>query len=99
MLLYQLSVVSGHAKVNLYIDPWAACACCRVCTRLRYLLRRLFTSAQLLNIYPGVEAGAYCESLFSLLQEEVRRRFQFSVRMCPTNYEKFRKLLGSLESK
>ena len=43
----------------------------RVGTCLRYLLHRLFASAQLLNIHPTVEAEAYCESPFSLLQGEV----------------------------
>ena len=69
--------------------PWAACACCRVCTRLRYLLHRLFASAQLLNIHPAVEAGTYCESPFSLLQEEVCTLQHFKFHAC--NWKRDRK--------
>ena len=59
LLLCQLSVLSGHAKVNLCIDlELPVRAVRRVGTCLRYLLHRLFTSAQLLNIYPAVEATA-----------------------------------------
>ena len=83
--LYQLSVVSGHAKVKLYIDlgrPVRAVESALVCATFRYLLHRLFTSAQLLNIYPAVEAGAYCESPFSLLQEEVCTLQHFTFHTC-----------------
>ena len=59
-LLYQLSVVCGHAKVNLCIDLGLPVrAVHRVCTRLRYFLHRLFTSAQLLNI---PSCRGYCEA-------------------------------------
>ena len=82
----QLSVVSGH---KFMYRPWGACACstesalvCATFSSLRYLLHRLFTSAQLLNIYPAVEAAAYCESPFSLLQEEVCTLQHFTFHTC-----------------
>ena len=89
-LLYQLSVVSGHAKVNLCIDlGLPVCVVHRLGTRVLYLLQRLFTSAQLLNIYPAVEAEACCESPFSLLQEEVCTLQHFTFHTC--NWKRDRK--------
>ena len=88
--MYQRSVVSSHAKVNLCIDLGLPVrAVHRIGTRLRYLLHRLFASAQLLNIYPAVEAETYCESPFSLLQEEVCTLQHFTFHTC--NWKRDRK--------
>ena len=79
-----------HFHVNLCIDLGLPVrAVHRVCTRLHYLLHRLFNSAQGLNIYPAVEAEAYCESPFSLLQEEVCTLQHFTFHTC--NWKRDRK--------
>ena len=80
-------VVSGYAKVIyastlgflcvLYTESAFVCARCATFSTVCFN-----NSAQLLNIYPAVEAEAYCESPFSLLQEEVFTLHHFTFHTC-----------------
>jgi len=70
-------------KIKFMHRPWAACARCTQSLHSSALPSPpsvYFSSA--LNVYPAVEAEAYCESPFSLLQEEVCTLQHFIFHTC-----------------